>query len=154
MIVWQDEIYSFCNNRRTNLKCYTNAILECHNTSNKKLQGDIMTLIELFTDYVRNQKSLKEYVEKRKSIDSRGEFNNQTLIQAQEDLERLKKENPKIYDLMYETLDKYYEEDKGYTVEYPIDFIREILKIYQHNMPAQEVYEGYVEGLNHPCRDA
>ena len=113
-----------------------------------------MTLIEIFTQYVRERKSLRDYVEERKGIDSRGEFNNQTLIQAQDDLERLKKENPKIYELMYETLDRYYEQDKGYTVEYPIDFIREILKIYQHNIPAQEVYKGYVEGLNHPCRDA
>ncbi len=113
-----------------------------------------MTLIELFTDYVRNQKSLKEYVEKRKTINGRGEFNDATLIQAEEDLQRLKKENPKIYDLMYETLNEYYKKDEGYTLEYPIDFVREILKIYQNNIPAQKVYESYKEGLNHFCRDA
>jgi len=113
-----------------------------------------MTLIELFTEYVREKKSLKEYVEKRKSIDARGEFNDKTLLQAQEDLEKLQKDNPEVYALMYDTLEQYYEEDNGYTVEYPIDFIREILKIYQNHIPAQEVYESYKKGLNHPCRDA
>jgi len=113
-----------------------------------------MTLIELFTEYVREKKSLKEYVQKRKSIDARGEFNDKTLLQAQEDLEKLQKDNPEVYALMYDTLEQYYEEDNGYTVEYPIDFIREILKIYQNHIPAQEVYESYKKGLNHPCRDA
>jgi len=113
-----------------------------------------MTLIEVFTDYVRNKKSLVEYVEKRKTIDSRGEFNDKTLLEAQEYLERLKEEEPEVYDLMYQTLEKYFEEDKGYTLEYPIDFIREILKIYRKNVPAKKVYECYVKGLDHPCRDA
>ena len=112
-----------------------------------------MTLIELFTDYIRNQKSLKEYVEKRKEINTRGEFNNQTLIQAQEDLDRLKKEDPEIYDLMYETLEKYYEGNTGLTIEYPIDFVRQILKIYQNGIPAKKVYECYKKGLVHKCRD-
>lgn len=112
-----------------------------------------MTLIELFTDHVRNKKSLKEYVEKRKSINTRGEFNDKTLIQAEEDLQRLKKENPEIYDLMYETLNKYYEADPGCTIEYPIYFIREISKIYQKGIPAQKVYECYRKGINHKCRD-
>lgn len=109
-----------------------------------------MTLIELFTDYVRNRKDLREYVEKRKNIDTRGVFNDATLIQAQNDLERLKQEDAEVYELMYETLEKYYEQDTGYTYEYPINFIREILKIYQNNIPAKEVYRGYVDGLNHP----
>ena len=113
-----------------------------------------MTLIELFTDYVRNEKDLKEYVELRKDINTRGEFNNKTLLQAAEDLERLKKEEPEIYALMYETLNKYYEANNGHVVEYPIDFIRQILKIYQNNIPAKRVYECYVKGLNHECRDA
>lgn len=113
-----------------------------------------MTLIELFTDYVRNEKSLKEYVEKRKNINTRGEFNDKTLLQAAKDLERLKKEEPEIYALMYETLDKYYEADSGHVIEYPIDFIHQILKIYQNNIPAKKVYECYVKGLNHECRDA
>lgn len=112
-----------------------------------------MTLIELFTDYVRNKKDLREYVQKRKSIDTRGVFNDATLIQAQEDLERLQSEEPKFYELMYQTLERYYQEDRGYTIEYPIDFIRNILKIYQNNIPASEVYEGYVAGLNHHGSD-
>ena len=113
-----------------------------------------MTLIELFTDYVRNEKDLNEYVEKRKHIHTRGEFNDKTLMQAAEDLKRLKKEEPEIYALMYQTLDKYYKEDNGHFVEYPIDFIRQVLKIYQNNIPANKVYECYVKGLNHECRDA
>jgi len=113
-----------------------------------------MTLIELFTDYVRNQKSLKEYVEKRKHINTRGEFNDKTLIQAQEDLERLQKEDPEIYEKMYATLNKYYESDEGEPIEYPIDFIKQVLKIYQKGIPAQKVYECYVKGLEHHCRDA
>ena len=113
-----------------------------------------MTLIELFTDYVRNEKDLKEYVEKRKHINTRGEFNNKTLLQAAEDLERLKIEEPEIYVLMHETLNEYYEADNGHFVEYPIDFIRQILKIYQNNISAKKVYECYVKGLNHECRDA
>lgn len=114
----------------------------------------MMTLIELFTDYVRNQKDLKEYVELRKDINTRGEFNDKTLMQAAEDLQRLKKEEPEIYTLMYDTLNKYYELDEGHTVEYPIDFVREILKIYQRGIPAKKVYECYTKGLEHPCRDA
>lgn len=113
-----------------------------------------MTLIELFSDYVRNKKSLKDYVEERKIMNERGEFNDKTLIQAEEDLQRLKKENPEIYNLMYETLEQYYAKDEGYTLEYPIDFVREVLKIYQNNIPAKKVYHRYKEGLNHPCRDA
>lgn len=112
-----------------------------------------MTLIELFTDYVRNKKSLKEYVEKRKNINTRGEFNDKTLVQAEEDLIRLKKEDPKIYELMYETLSQYYKDDPGCTIEYPINFIREISKIYQKGIPAQKVYESYLKGLKHQCRD-
>jgi hypothetical protein len=113
-----------------------------------------MTLIELFADYVQNKKSLKEYVEKRKDINTRGEFNDKTLLQAQEDLERLKKEDPEVYDLMYSTLNQYYKNDDGHTLEYPIDFIRQILKIYQKNIPAQKIYECYKKGLHHECRDA
>lgn len=46
-----------------------------------------MTLIEIFTDYMRNKKSLVDYVEQRKSmIGARGEFNNETLLQTQVDL--------------------------------------------------------------------
>jgi len=113
-----------------------------------------MTLIEIFTDYVRNKKSLKDYVEVRKTIDSRGEFNDKTLLEAQEYLKKLQVEEPEVYELMYKTLEKYYEEDKGHFVEYPINFVRQILKIYRNNIPARKVYECYVQGLDHPCRDA
>ena len=115
--------------------------------------GGIMTLIELFTDYVRNKKSLKEYVEKRKHINTRGEFNDITLIQAEEDLQKLKKEEPEIYLLMYKKLEEYYHNDNGHIIEYPIDFVREILKIYQKGIPAKKVYECYAKGLHHDCRD-
>ncbi len=115
--------------------------------------GGIMTLIELFTDYVRNKKSLKEYVEKRKHINTRGEFNDITLIQAEEDLQKLKKEEPEIYLLMYKKLEEYYHNDNGHIIEYPIDFVREILKIYQKGIPAIKVYECYSKGLHHECRD-
>jgi hypothetical protein len=113
-----------------------------------------MTLIELFTDFIRNKKDLREYVELRKSIPTRGEFNDQTLIQAQEDLERLKQEHPEIYEAMYKVLEQYYKNDEGFTTEYPIDFVREILKIYQKGIPAEKVYACYAKGLKHPCRDA
>ncbi len=113
-----------------------------------------MTLIELFADYVRNKKSLKDYVEIRKSMNERGEFNDKTLLQAQDDLERLQREEPRIYALMHETLDEYYRRDEGYTLEYPIDFIRQISRIYQSDISAQQVYECYKEGLDHYCRDA
>ena len=33
-------------------------------------------LIDVFTDFIRNKKDLREYVEKRKRINERGEFNN------------------------------------------------------------------------------
>lgn len=106
-----------------------------------------MTLIELFSDYVRNKKSLKLYVEERKNYITRGEFSDQTLIKAQSYLQRLKKEDPGIYDLMYETLEQYYEEDCGHYVEYPINFIRQILQIYDNHIPAEKVYEVYRKGL-------
>jgi len=55
---------------------------------------------------------------------------------------------------MHETLDKYYQADEGEPIEYPIDFIRQVLKIYQKGISAQKVYECYVKGLKHYCRDA
>ena len=114
----------------------------------------MMTLIELFTDYVRNKKSLKIYVKERKNYHTRGEFNDQTLLYAEECLQRLKMEEPEIYDLMYETLEQYYEEDCGHYVEYPINFIRQILQICQNHIPAQKVYDTYRKGLKHQYCDA
>ena len=113
-----------------------------------------MILIEIFTDYVRNRKSLKDYVELRKTIDDRGEFNDKTLIQAEEDLQRLKKEEPEVLEKMYETLERYYKEDCGHLTEYPINFIREILKVYQKEIPAKKVLQGYIDGLDHHCHNA
>ena len=112
-----------------------------------------MLLIEIFSDYVFNKKSLKEYVEVRKSINERGEFNDNALIQAEENLQKLKTEDKKVYDLMYETLDKYVEADRGITVEYPINFIREVLKLSKKNASAHRVYESYKAGLNHHLLD-
>jgi hypothetical protein len=113
-----------------------------------------MTLIEVFSDYIRNKKSLKEYIEVRKTINERGEFNDNTLLEVQEYLDKLKEDDPEVYDLMYCTLEQYYREDKGHIIDYPLNFVRQILKIYRHNIPTKKVYEGYLEGLNHPCRDA
>ena len=38
-----------------------------------------MRLIDLFSDYIRNKKDLLEYIEKRKDINERGEFNDEKL---------------------------------------------------------------------------
>ena len=113
-----------------------------------------MTLIELFTDYVRNKKSLNIYVEKRKEMNERGEFNDETLLQAQKNLEKLKDEEPKTYALMYEVLDEYYRQDKGHTLEYPINFIHQISKIYQKDVSIKQAYELYKQGLEHHFCDA
>src|SRR3989339_1103401 len=108
-----------------------------------------MSLIETFTDYVRNRKSLKEYVEVRKTINERGEFNDAKLIQAEENLERLKNEDPEVYEGMYETLAKVYARNAGLSIEYPIDFIRQILKMYKDSHTPKQVYEEYKRVLEH-----
>jgi len=113
-----------------------------------------MLLIEIFTDHVVNKKSLKDYVEIRKSIKERGEFNDQSLIEAEEILQQLKKDNIEIYDLMYKTLNEYIKSDNGHMVEYPINFIREVLKINKKNMTPKKVYENYKSGLEHHIHDA
>lgn len=100
-----------------------------------------MLLIEIFTDHVLNRKSLKEYVEIRKTINERGEFNDAKLIQAQENLERLKNEEPEVYEGMYATLAKIYARNAGLTIEYPLDFIRQILRMYKTNLTPTQVYE-------------
>lgn len=113
-----------------------------------------MTLIELFADYVRNKKDLKEYVEKRKEIPTRGEFTNEALYIAQDKLDELKSEEPEIYDAMYETLEEYYRQDRGHYVEYPINFIREILMMNQYNMGPKRILKIYKQGLDHHIHDA
>ncbi len=113
-----------------------------------------MLLIELFSDHVFNRKSLADYVEIRKSINQRGEFNDQLLIRAEENLQRLKKEDNKVYEMMYETLKEYQKLDRGCSVEYPINFITEILKLYKNHKTPQKVYEDYKNGLTHYLADA
>jgi len=55
---------------------------------------------------------------------------------------------------MHKTLEEYYKRDEGHYVEYPINFIRQILKMYTNDTKPQRVYECYVQGLDHPCMDA
>jgi hypothetical protein len=106
-------------------------------------------LIEIFTDYVTNRKSLKEYVEIRKTIHERGEFNDATLLRAQENLDKLKAENPEIYEKMYTVLAEVISQDAGQRVEYPLDFVREILKMYTNHMTPEMIYEEYKMVLEH-----
>ncbi len=113
-----------------------------------------MRLIDLFSKYIREQKSLVEYVEERKHSNEKGEFSDEELILAFEKLQKLKSEEPKIYNAMYKTLEEYYGRDEGHYVEYPINFIRQILKMYTKNVRPERVYECYIQGLNHPCADA
>ncbi len=108
-----------------------------------------MTLIEIFTDYVVNKKSLVEYVELRKTLNQRGEFNDETLILAQNNLDRLGRENKKILDEMYAILFKIVKLDRGHCVEYPLDFIKEILKLYKNSVEPKDILRDYKEILNH-----
>ena len=112
-----------------------------------------MSLIEIFSDYVYNKKDLGEYVEQRRNINERGEFNDAQLIQAEKNLQRLKKEDPAIYTLMYSTLDEYVRMDRGHTIEYPINFIREVLNLYKDGSSADKVHENYKRGLTHQHQD-
>lgn len=112
-----------------------------------------MSLIETFTDYILNRKSLKEYVEVRKTINERGEFNDAKLIQAEENLQQLKKEDPEIYEGMYATLAKIYAQNKGLTIEYPIEFTRQILRMYKTSLTPAQVYEEYKRVLGHYHHD-
>jgi len=108
-----------------------------------------MSLIEVFTDYILNRRSLKDYVEVRKTINERGEFNDASLIQAEENLQRLKRENPEIYEKMYEVLEEVFRRDAGQRVDYPLDFTRTILQLYKGNRTPQEVYDAYRSILDH-----
>ncbi|MDP3464935.1 MAG: hypothetical protein Q8R86_04115 [Sulfuricurvum sp.] len=112
-----------------------------------------MSLIEIFTDYVLNKKNLKDYVKIRKTIHERGEFNDASLLRAEENLQRLKSEEPEIYTLMYETLDKIYKRNSGLSIEYPLDFIRQILKMYKSSLTPKQVYEEYKRILSHYHHD-
>jgi hypothetical protein len=112
-----------------------------------------MSLIEIFTDYVLNKKSLIDYVELRKKINERGEFNDFTLIKAEETLKRLYKEYPEIHSGMYTTLAKIYERNSGFSVEYPIEFIRQILRMYTDSKTPYQIYEEYKRVLEHYHHD-
>lgn len=105
-------------------------------------------LIDIFTDYIRNKKDLRQYVELRKGINERGEFNNSQLIQIQENLERLKRENFEIYTKMYEVLEEVYKKDEGNYIEYPLNFARSILNMYKHQS-LEDICDSYKEVLQH-----
>lgn len=113
-----------------------------------------MGLIHLFNDHAVNRKSLKECVEVRKSIDERGEFNDRTLLKAEEYLQRLKRDDNATCKAMYAVLNKIIRPDEGHFVEYPIDFIKQILRIYRDGIPAAKVLERYREMLEHHCQTA
>jgi len=113
-----------------------------------------MRLIEIFTDHVVNRKSLKEYVEIRKNIHERGEFNDMTLMEAEDFLQRLKTEDNETYEAMYATLNEIMRRDEGHYVEYPLDFIRQILRIYRDGVPAKKVLENYRQVLDHHYQSA
>ena len=113
-----------------------------------------MSLIEIFTDYVLNQKSLIDYVEIRKNINERGEFNDTSLIKAEENLKRLQTEYPDVHSGMYETLAKIYERNIGFSVEYPIDFVRQILKMYNSSLSPYQIHQEYQRILDHYHHDA
>lgn len=112
-----------------------------------------MRLIELFSDYIRNKKDLLEYIEERKNIHERGEFNDEKLRQAAQKLEKLKNEYPDIYKGMHETLEDYYCQDEGHYVEYPINFTRQILMMFETHSTVEDIYKSYQKGLKHRCRD-
>lgn len=105
-------------------------------------------LIDIFTDYIRNKKDLREYIEVRKTVNERGEFNDQKLIRIQENLERLQKENPEIYNKMYEVLEEVFKQDKGNYIEYSLDFAREILEMFK-SRSLESIYENYKAVLKH-----
>ena len=102
----------------------------------------------MFTDFIRNRKDLREYVVIRKTIHERGEFNDTTLIQIQENLERLKVENPDIYEKMYEVLEIVFENDAGQNVDYSLNFARQIFKMFKNKTP-EDIYKEYKAVLKH-----
>lgn len=117
-------------------------------------QGDTMLLIEAFTDHILNKKSLNDYVQYRKSTTERGEFNDAKLLQAQENLERLKNESPEVYEEMYNVLSEIYKRNRGLSVEYPLDFVRQILRMYKNSLSVEEICEEYKRILDHYHHDA
>ncbi len=106
-------------------------------------------LIDIFSDFIRNKKNLREYIEVRKGINERGEFNDSQLVKIQENLEKLQKEDSDILSKMYEVLEEVYEKDEGNYIDYPLDFARMILNIYNGNQTLQESYNTYKAVLKH-----
>jgi len=113
-----------------------------------------MSLIDIFTDYVVNKKSLKDYVEVRKTLSERGEFNDTLLCKEEDNLQRLKAEDEKIYNAMYCVLKEIFERDQGHYVEYPINFIKAVLKMYENGNTTKKVYDEYARSLEHRFCDA
>lgn len=105
-------------------------------------------LIEIFEDYIRNKKDLRQYVQVRKEINERGEFNDFELIKIQEHLEELQKLNPEIYTKMYAVLEKVYEKDVGSYIDYPLNFARVILNM-DHAKSLEDMYNTYKAELKH-----
>jgi len=105
-------------------------------------------LIDIFADYIRNKKDLREYIELRKTINERGEFNNNELVQIQENLEKLKKENFEIYTKMYEVLEEIYEQDKGNYIDYSLNFAKTILDMDKVDS-LEGMYKKYKSELKH-----
>jgi hypothetical protein len=68
---------------------------------------------------------------------------------VQENLERLKLENPLIYENMYAVLAEVIKRDAGQMADYPLDFAREILKMYAGRVTPEMVYEEYKMVLEH-----
>ncbi|MDD2789346.1 MAG: hypothetical protein PHU40_01645 [Sulfurimonas sp.] len=108
-----------------------------------------MSLINIFNDYIVNKKSLKHYIEVRKTLNERGEFNDALLAKAQDNLDRLKIEDEAIYNGMYDVLAEIIKKDEGYFLEYPINFTREVLKLYENGNTPQKVYEEYKRTIGH-----
>ncbi len=106
-------------------------------------------LIDIFSDYIRNKKDLRKYVELRKTINERGEFNDLQLIRIQENLERLERENSEIYSKMYEVLEEVYNKDEGNYIDYPLDFARVALTMFQGVQSLEKIYETYKAVLQH-----
>jgi hypothetical protein len=105
-------------------------------------------LIDIFTDYIRNKKDLREYVELRKGINERGEFNNDELLKIQENLEKLQNENPEIYSKMYAVLEEIIEKDLGDYIDYPLNFARVILNM-EKAKSLDDMYNKYKAELSH-----
>jgi hypothetical protein len=55
---------------------------------------------------------------------------------------------------MYGTLAEIYKRNAGLSIEYSLDFVQQILKMYQGPLTPQQVYEEYKRILDHYHHDA